>query len=443
MPRAVDSRRWFLRPFYESEQGRIIDLASPREHLRDGQAVTQFARCFPPEMLGIEIEPASPDVPPAQNVIFVGRVAAFLESLNHLYFGERIQRILDGACYVFEGQDASTRCIRNSVTGQLYVPHQEDSELDFGILYRHFQPSQNTVVVHGAHRQGTAGAAIVGVNPIYLDQVYKALEELPNYDDSLPLEILVEAKFASRGKNGLFSPSNIDVRILTIVYNRYQVYDMARGGGWKDQRPWDFELWVEKDEPARPAPRSDDPPPVPRLELHADLRGADPELRDLCSALLGGDPLLPIPVQDASRASQLLEKLTVAPDLFQIQIYQEMGPGSPLPVKPLPEGTPGVTKDTRKQFLVHLILCRVLGLQFDCKPESIRRYFPLFRPGTRAEKLVSPFRVYVRGRMYNGFEPLLGTAKKRKDYVRIATEAERQGYGLQLRRIPVLLKFRV
>ena len=111
----MDSRRGFYGPWFQSRQGQIIGLASAREQMRDGLAVTLFSRNFPlPEYEGIRVEPGRPTMQPVQNCIFVGRTTPLVErgarrsdgssrplTLGAEKIGARLDRLYSECCFRF------------------------------------------------------------------------------------------------------------------------------------------------------------------------------------------------------------------------------------------------------------------------------------------------------------------------------------------------------
>ena len=189
--------------------------------------------------------------------------------------GARVTKVLERCCYHFEGR--KIRVLINSVTNQRYVPSQNggtDVQVDYGVIRRFFRGSQNTLILEGAHRLGTLGATKVATDPWYLDLIWSALHEIDDFDETLPIEILVRSIYKPQQSQHIYALENITLEPLAIVYDRRWVYDLVEGKGWTDQLPWDVRLRMSDEEPPAHMDEADDDPPIPRLEVEVDLRGS-------------------------------------------------------------------------------------------------------------------------------------------------------------------------
>ncbi len=452
-----DSRWEFFRPFHETQRGQIIGLATPVDPMRDGLAVALLARHFPVDGYdGIAVEPSRRALHPAENVILVGSSELFVNADAHpwsgtmppLVVGEdklraRLRNIKSGCCFAFANGDG--RWLTNAVTGErwgpvgvLGSPYRED----YGVIRRVFRaPFENTVIVEGIHRLGTLGAAKVVTSSMALDAVWDAVDHLPAFDESRPLEILVKAAFHDHARQQVYSVDTVQATPLALVYDRQWVFDLVNAREWVDQLPWPVHLKVRGDEAAvvaRGAVRE-----RPRLEIEADLRQAAPGFRQLVRTLfLSGVPAPPLGAPDAD-LDALLTALAPELDRFRVCLVDE-GPfaSSAERRQELPRGHSRIRK-LRKQFLVHLALRRVRNRRLRCDEASIRRYFPDFEPGECAKPFASQFIGAVPGRMREGFDALFGEAKHPRDLVRIEYARRQMDYALHLERAVLVVRLRV
>ncbi len=452
-----DSRWYFFRPFHETRRGQIIGLATPVDPMRDGLAVSMLARHFPVDGYeGIAVEPSRRALHPAANVILVGSSELFVKADAHPWsgtmpplvvgedkLGDRLRNIKAGCCFAFANGDG--RWLTNGVTGErwgpsgvLGSPYRED----YGVIRRVFRaPFENTVIVEGIQRLGTFGAAKVVTNTVALDAVWDAVKRLPAFDESRPLEILVKATFHDHARQEVYSDDTVHAVPLLLVYDRQWVYDLVNGREWVDQMPWQVHLKVRGDEVpsvARGAVHE-----RPRLEIEADLRHAAPEFRDLARTLFLSDAPPPAIGAPDAELDALLALLGPEVDRFRVFLVDE-GPfaSSTERRQELPRGHSRIRK-LRKQFLVHLALRRVRNRRLRCDEASIRRYFPDFEPGECAKPFASRFIGAVPGRMREGFDPLLGEAKHRRDLVSIEYARRQMDYALHLERAVMVLRLRL
>lgn len=452
-----DSRWDFFRPFHETRRGQIIGLATPVDPMRDGLAVAMLARHFPVDGYdGIAVEPSRRALHPAENVILVGSSELFIKADAHPWsgtmpplivgddkLGERLRNIKQGCCFAFANGDG--RWLTNGVTGERWGPvgvlgatYRED----YGVIRRVFRaPFENTVIVEGIQRLGTLGAAKVATSVVALDAVWEAVRQLPAFDESRPLEILVRAVFHDHARQEVYSIDTVHATPLLLVYDRQWVFDLVNARQWVDQLPWQVHLRLRGDEAAvrvDAAVRE-----RPRLEIEADLHHADRAFRELARTLFlspAPPPSIALPDPDLDA---LLSALGPELDRFRVFLVDEPPFASTTERKvELPRGHTRIRK-LRKQFLVHLALRRARNRRLRCDEASIRRYFPDFEPGESAKPFASQFIGAVPGRMREGFDALLGEAKHPKDLVRIEYARRQMDYALQLERAVLVLRLRV
>jgi hypothetical protein len=468
-----DARHFFFRPFYDTKRGHIVGLATTKENMRDGLAIAQIARFFQlPEYEGIVVEPGRKAIRPASNVILVGWAELFIDPESHPVSGpetppsvgkeklERIERLYERCCFQIT-EKGGQRIVVNNVTHKTYEPFKpgaekgKNVEVDYGVIRRWFpNPAENTLSFEGLHRLGTLGATKVATDFVYLEVFFAALEELAGHDDSLPLEILVQAKF-HHDEDEIYSMDRIEAKPLAMVYNGQLVYDLIGGRAWTDQLPWDVHLCATNDAPPIPVPGGHSEKIVPRVELRADLRDQDERIRSLCRELLteaGLQQTKQTPPSDET-VSELIESLALQSDRFVIELWDAMRKGDAPRAVLLPTGKLTQTCRSRKRFLIHMILCRLMGRSLYCTSDAIRRIYPTFQPELREktteakkEELESKFIGSVSGKLRETFEALLGTVKKRKDYLQYGctkTPHAKRTYKLKLDRAIIVLKIRV
>ncbi len=459
----VDSCWRFFWWFFKTKRGQILALATPAEDVRDGLALTQIARLFPlPDFEGIVVEPSRPTIQRLEeNLILVGSASLFFDPAAHQISGapplsigdeklrQRLLRIHAQSCYRFI--DGEPRALLNTVTGQKYVPTrdaQSDLEVDFAVIRRVFRgPSENTISLEGLHRLGTLGATKVATNRVYLDAIWAAVKKLDDFDEAQPLEILVQATFKPK-RNQVYAFENITAVPLAIAYSRDSAYDLIEGQCWRDQRPWDITLLIEEKARPRTVVQPERDPPVPRLEIQADLRGLDAATRRLCRDVAAGFMGNAVPTgngaaEHAKKASRLFNRLAARPELFRIELVHPGAWATNVRTTALPDKGNTPIRRTRKHFFAHLALARVLGQRFRCDDRSVRRFFPSFTPRKSARPFVSQFIGSVPGKMRDGFRPLLGDAGHDREYVEIEYDRVDKTYQLRLNRAVLMLRFRV
>ncbi len=464
MPYVVKSncRYFFFWPFYATGKGHIFGLATPIDHLRDGLAMSQIARFFPLfDFEDVVVGPGRPAGHPAENLILIGSAVVFVKpdahpisgrelplSLGEEKLGERIRRILSECCFRLTAQ--GEREVVNDVTGAVHQPQRDEDggiKVDYGVIRRVFRgPSENTLIIEGVHRLGTLGAAKVVTTKVYLEAIQEAVKRLENYNDSLPLEILIRSNFTPDRRRDVYALETITAVPLAIVYNRQWVYDLVGEQRWVDQLPWDTELCVvgEGDALSLSFPTGDGP--LPRLELRADLRAADARTRQLCRRVFAfasgrGRRVKQQPASEEEQ-TRLLEFLTSQADRFAMQLVHEAPHGAAVRVEDLPEGSTRAQR-LRKQFLLHLALCRALNRPYLCDEESIARFFPQFEPGASNKSIPSQFIGSVRGKLHRGFETLLGSDRKPRNYVSLDFDKKLRAYRLRLDRLALVIRLRL
>jgi hypothetical protein len=332
--------RFFI-AFYETNTGRIFVLASPRNPVRDGLAAAQMGRLFAlPEYDGISVEPVRRNIQPAENVIFIGSPPPYSTSAvqpllpNEVVLGERLEKIDEESCYRFVLIDDSLRVLKNTVTGELYVPTKFDrKETDYGVVRRvNRRPAEFTVTVGGIHPLGTLGSTKFATSVHHLEAIWSAIDQIEGFDDSLALEVLVESTFEPRRDDGLHTLTAIQVLPLAIVYNRRWIFDLVRERRWVDQLPWNVRLRVKRDEAPHVHSLEEGSSPVPRLEVSVDLHDLDPARRALCEKLL----VDPVKARAYRRSiNRVLEWLSAESDRFVVELDPEAVPRASRSLPPL------------------------------------------------------------------------------------------------------------
>lgn len=455
--RRQDSHFNFYRPFHETRSGQIISLANRLDPMRDGLAVVLLARHFPVSGYdGIAVEPSRPALHPAGNVILVGSSELFVKPDAHPWsgqlpplvvgedkLGDRLRNIKDGCCLRF--RNGNGRWLWNSVTGEKWGPKGElgsPFREDYGVIRRLFRaPFENTIIVEGVQRLGTLGAAKVATSTVALDAVWDAVRRLPDFDESRPLEVLVRATFHDEAGQCVYSVDAVQATPLLVVYDRQWVFDLNGTRQWHDQLPWPVHLVMRGDE--WPIPVEGVVTDRPRLELEADLRGADEEFRERCRALFGAplESIPPVTVPDVA-LERVLEMLPRWIDRFQLALVEEPPLSSQGRRLEIPRGHSRIRK-LRKLFLVHLILRRLRARRLHVDEAAVHRFFPDFRGGESAKPFVSQFIGAVPSRLREGFEALLGEASRPKEHVRIEYGRREAAYALHLDRATQVVRLRL
>jgi hypothetical protein len=435
----------FYGPFHRTREGRIFVLASPDINIRDGLAATQIGRCFPiPEYERVVVEPSTPTVFPAENIIFVGSTPPYAgrEPLPmDARLRERLERIQKESRYQFAFVEQEVRAVEDQVAGKRYVPGRTAGRhRDFGVIRRvNHSPSEFTVTLGGVHLLGTLGATKLATSAPNLQAIWQALHELDGFVESRPVEILVRSTYDSGHSADLYTLSNIEATALAISYNRHWVFDMAGDRRWVDQAPWDIHVCVRgarEWQLAGAGARE----PVPRVEIEADLSELDSEIRGVCENVFSHEGR----GAAADEVDHLLETLLAESDRFRIRLCWSLPAARSVTCDPLGPGPSArETASLRKRFFVHLALCRFLGRPLLVEAAAIRHFYPTFKPASREGKLVSEFKKDIRGRLReSGFLLLLGEPKRRKDYMHIDHAEDGSAYTLRLDRAALELKLR-
>ena len=450
----TNSRVELFAPFFRTGEGQIIGLATAREDLRDGQAVAAVARVFPDDRFpGVTVQPSRPTLRVHPNVILIGSANLFLNprafqvsgeaplGVGKSRVGERIEAIDASCCYRFRGSDR--RSLSNSVTGQVYYPHLVGKLVDYGVVRRLYSgTARNSIFLEGVHRLGTLGAVKVATNRVYLDEVWKKIRQISGFDPTLPLEILVRTTFEPRPDRSVYSIDRIAVEPLAVVYDRRLCFDLANGREWFDQLPWSLQIVARGNRKFTTADESD-LATEPRLEMLADLQELDHRDRELCR-----EAFTPRRTRVSKRLSSrarkgLIGRLGTRPDLFQLRIIDSSQERPSIPGSaPLPDKKLTALRRLGKKFLVHLILCRLLGGRFPYDDASIRRAFPEFHPKSRKSTRSGYFATQVRGKLRDGCQPLLGRVAQSPGYVEICCDKEAQTYELRLEKAVLVVKLR-
>lgn len=457
--------RWgFFRPFYSTRQGQIMGLATRTEPFRDGLAAAHIGRHFPmPEYPGIVIEPSRSHARPAENMILIGSSSLFVDPKAHSISGSsepwvlrdrrlatRLKRIEKESCFGFEGE-GSKRVIVNRVTGERFSPRRDEESgitEDYALVRRVFRgPFENTILLEGVHRLGTLGAAKVVTNDISLTAIDDALRKLDGYNETQTLEIIVRAKFHDDLHDVVYSLESIRAQPLLAVFNRQWVFDLAEGQRWKDQMPWDLHLCARGGEAPLPVTDGGDSCGLPRVELEADLRQAGAKLRKRVRNVLLGQEFRPAvdptaPSAPSGEERRLLRELVELADLFRIVLVREAPISHAERHEEIHPGSSPIRR-ARKQFFIHLALCRILGCALPVDQDMIREHFPGFSNGNADEKLRKRFLLGVPGKMRDAFGKILGPFRAPRDFLSIQFTKTSGVYVMQMKRAGLVLKLRV
>jgi hypothetical protein len=464
----TDATHFFYRPFYETKRGHIVGLATTVENIRDGLPISQVARLFPLfEYEGILVEPGRRSIQPGQNLIVVGWHSLFIDadpksvsgrelpaSVGTAKFG-RIVRLSERCCLRINGK--LKRAVVNAVTKRRYEPFRPERgdrrspEIDFGVIRRCFRgPTENTIVMEGLHRLGTLAAAKVATDPVFLKAVLDAIRKLDGYDEAAPLEILVRGEFDA-DDDEIYSLARVRAVPVAMVYNAQWIYDFTDGLEWRDQLPWNVHIAAAGEADAQWVPSRHRDTIVPRLELRADFRDLEVDIPRLCRGLLGRDRRTPAEREPppADAATRLIEALIAHSDSFDIELWDASRKGEKPWVRYLPEGAGTAIRGVRTRFLIHLVLCRLLGCPFRVTAANIRRNYPDFQrelkgktPVEQDRDLEGRFIGQVAGRLGEGFAPLVGSARKKKNYLSRRFNRATRSYTLKLERAVLVLKLR-
>jgi hypothetical protein len=440
-----DARDWFFGPFYVTRSGQILALASPNGQLRDGLTVAELALRVPREYEGIRVEPCQPGLQLADSIVLVGRSQLFLNPDEvpawgttlglddaERKLGARLRTLEQRCCFEIR-DDGAVRVLVNKVTGAAYVATGSAEGgflVDYAVIRRYFRgPTENTVTVEGLHGLGTFGGAKLLTSANYLETIRRSVLELPGFDDSKPLEILVRVEYLGVLGPRVYSLETVKVVPMAIVFNRQWIRDVEDGGRWTDQMPWSLDAWMRGEEPPVVAPAPHVGPEWPRLEVDADLSDAPPALRsagrDRIVRALSANGEAPHP-RSAEDVEAALRALAPEVDRFHVTFF-ESETAAPLA---LPAGDSGIRKE-RKRFFVQLALRRLFRTRLVVDEPTIRELFPEFAAGKSSAELRPKFIVHVPGRMRKGFEEVMGPAGS--NHGRLSIDCERRGAGYALR----------
>jgi hypothetical protein len=232
---------------------------------------------------------------------------------------------------------------------------------------------------------------------------------------------------------------------LYIVLNRQWIYDLNKDRRWRDQEPWDISLLVKGDEAAAPVADATFNPPVPRLEIRAELGDLDLKTQSACRDLLT-DTVAETTPGDRRRRKQdttrLLEVLTRESDRFRMDLVETRPIGGFVKETRLPERL-SPPRRRRKKYLMHLILCRILGTSFCCDEASLKKLFPEVVRDAGKRDPVKLFTKSVSGKLREGFRPLFERARKPTDYLQIEYSRKNRCYDLRLDELALVVRIRL
>jgi hypothetical protein len=444
--RQLDPLDRFFWAFFKAGRGQILALASKEEHVRDGMALARLARLFPSdEFAKIVVEPSRSGARLEGNVIFVGATPLFLKravqapgrrpraiaTVPESKIGAPLDELSRKGCFQIEGTEE--RVIVNAVTREEFRPvvdRVNHVTEDFAVLRRVFRNQLgNTITFEGVHRLGTYAAVKFATDPVYLKPVWEAVDRLPQFDEALPLEILVKATFHDDHEEGVYAHDDVIVTPLALVYDRRWVHDSATDT-WRDQGPWAVELWARRGELPRALQPGETASHVPRLEIEADLADLDDEEKKLVHRVFAADPK-GRRVHDVDR---VLLRLVTEPgrcrvDFVTARKYRE-----------LPERS-NESRRRRKAFVVHLALCRLLGIGLSYEEAAIRRYYPEFPAPSGKKTLTAAFKYEMRTRIDRGFAlPFTGKGEKPCE---IHDSKETRTFELRLATCAAVLRLRL
>jgi hypothetical protein len=451
-----------FKPFLKTKRGQVFGLASPRDQVRDGLALLKIARQFPePHFEGIVFEPGCRNIQPAENVMIVGNALLLVppgtkvpkDQAMHVPvvaepLADRLCRIEEDCCFRFAGA-GEERCLVNSVTGERYesrVDRKARVIEDYGVIRCLFRgPMENTASFEGIHRLATMGVTKVATDDVLLGVVSDAIASIPQFDETLPVEILVHATFDDVTGEGVYTMREVNAVPVRVVYNRRWEHRLKPTDRWRDQLPWDVVRVAAKEAPAAELSAAEDVP-LPRVEVEADLRDF-PAVRDAMTRFLAqprsgvnGSAALPSPVPEETAP---LGELTKAVDLFRIELVQVGPAGRGEKRTELPTGSLSVIRTVRKQFFLELVFCRLLGRAFLRDEAAVRARFPMFGVDLPADRYLTRFVGSVPGRMREGFLPLFGEASRPRDFLRIDFDRRQRKYAIRLGTATLVLKVRL
>jgi hypothetical protein len=194
---------------------------------------------------------------------------------------------------------------------------------------------------------------------------------------------------------------------------------------------------MKKNERAFSVPKNVTFPPAPMLEIQADLTALDETSKRLFKRAfqsIGKDVHSHV---EESTLLRTVEALADHIESFRIELSEPLAADGRARVRELPTGDLSLRRVRYKRFLVCVALCRALGLCFPYDAATIRRVFPDFEPGLSDKDLEGACVNKIRGRLADGFDPIVG----KRDYLHF----DRQGksYWLRLNRLEFVLKLRL
>jgi len=450
-----------FQPFLETGRGQVFGLASPRDQVRDGLAFVQIARQFPESRYReIVFEPGCRSIQPAENVMIVGNALLFAppgtqvpkDEAMHVpvvaaLLADRLCRIEAECCFRFEGTK-ERRCLVNTVTGERFesrIDRRKRVVEDHGVIRCVFRSNvENTTTFEGNHRLATMGVTKVATDDLLLEAVRNAIKQIPHFDGTLPMEILVHATFDDVAGEGVYTMRDVNAVPVLVVYDRRWVHGLQPGDRWRDQLPWDVVRSAVKDAAATELSSAADAP-LPRVEIEADLRSAN-GAREVAREFLAATPHRTngsAPPSPSSREERLLGELMDAIQHFRIELVQEGPAGRGEKRTELPTGQLTRIRTIRKQFFVQLALLRLLGRGFHRSEEAVRTQFPMFGAGLADDVYLKRFVGSVPGRMREGFFPLFGEAARPRDHLQIDFDRKAESYTIRLGTVALVLKVRL
>ncbi|MGQ0720970.1 MAG: hypothetical protein ACT4PE_05260 [Candidatus Eiseniibacteriota bacterium] len=450
----VDAVQRFFRVLFESGRVQILGLASAGEHIRDGMALARIVWLLASKQLPrIVVEPSRSRALLEENVVFIGATLLFVEPgpsgtpqpaeaqiriLPRSKIGKRLDDLHQRCCYRLVKRGG--RIIVNSVTGEVYRPvvNRVDRVVeDYAVIRRTFRNHHgNTITFEGVHRLGTYAAVKFATDPIYLKQVWDAVSELDVFDESVPLEILVKATFHDDGDEGVYAHDDVIVTPMQVVYDRRWIYDLGARDRWRDQGPWDVQLAVE----GRGRPQVLRPGTGPRnaasLELEADLSELGQAARERVRRVFAvPDGKARVGVM-ATEAASVVETLVAEAERFGAGLVDGQE------YTRLPERG-AESRDVRKKFVVHLALCRMLGIGVPCDAAAIRRCYPELSGKLSDAELEGAFKLQVRGRIERGFGAVFANRGGAGPCAVIELSRRSQIYQLRLEAAALVLRLRL
>ncbi len=447
----------FWRPFYQLKTGQILALCGKQGDVRDTAAVVQISRHFPlPDYENIRFKPSGGILTPSENIITIGLVQLFFnkdmkwsdgKSPNWIVSEQLKTRLIDivsRCCFHISSKDR--RSLVNSVTKRRYTyepPAPGGRQVDFGVIRRMYAGAgENTVMVEGIRWLGTLGAAKAATTPALIKAVRSALAKLEGYDESRPLEILVQTSFEPTNGTRPYTANDVSAGVIGMAYDRQWAYDFTGSSEWIDQLPWDFAFEVTGDKPPVDLGKDLRDLPVPRLEIEAEPTRQDVSDPALCKLLFssiaakGKSENRP----GAAAVRKCLEELTLCSDRVRMTVVTRLGGPERRHRVPV---TPSPPRLSRKRYLWHLVLCRLVGRSMKRDEATIRRILPQFGSPEDKKDLVGQFTSSINGKLRDGFKPLLGTKARPKHFICTRLDRKAGAYELYLEDAALVVKLRL